>query len=405
MTRNIASFAAVSLLSLAGWFSQAAFPSPAAAQSGRPATNLLSNGGFEEGGLFAPTGWDTTVAGVPTVLFYWDPDMKRSGARSASIVNAGDVIPIWHNWNQVVPAAGRYVGKDLELSVWTRSAQLSGRGYVMVQCYRDTVMNYAREKNISREQARTALGYKFADDPQLELGWARQYFSSESSDWTERKVRVYVPPTTDLILVRFGIYGPGQVWFDDATLTASPARLPAPIALGRNMLANPGFERPFDDWEFSMPPTPGSQIEPDSTNAHNGRFSALLTTQQRPAFQTYQAACQVFNARNLSGKRVRLSGWCKLENVNETSAYLSIYATGLYGVDGSLAGDALSGTRDWTFYSVEWNVPKDSYTVWARAGYQATPGKCWWDDLKFEVLGDSQPARKPAAAKAPRRSR
>ncbi len=402
MTRILASFAAVSLLSLAGWFTQT--PSPAIAQPGRPAINLLSNGGFEEGGLFAPTDWDTTVAGVPTVLFYWDPDMKHSGARSASIVNAGDVIPVWHNWNQIVPAAGRYVGKDLELSVWTRSAQLSGRGYVMVQCYRDTVMNYAREKNISREEARKAMGYKFADDPQLELGWARAYFSPESSDWTERKVRVYVPPTTNLILVRCGVFGPGQVWFDDAMLTALPARPAAPIALGRNLLANPGFERPFDDWEFSMPPTPGSLIEPDSSTAHSGRFSALLTTQQRPAFETYQAACQVFNSRRLSGKRVRLSGWCKLENIKDTSAYLSIYSTGLYGVDGSLAGDALSGTLDWTFYSVEWNVPKDSYTVWARAGYQATPGKCWWDDLKFEVLGESQAARKPMTAKtAPRK--
>jgi hypothetical protein len=389
---------------LSGLLVHSANPPSVSAQTGRASTNLLANPSFEEGGLFTPSEWDTTVAGVPTVLFYWDPDMTHSGGKSASIVNAGDVIPIWHNWNQIIPAAGRYVGRDLELSVFTRSAQLSGRGYVMVQCYRDTVMVYAREKNISREAARKEMGFKFADDPQLELGWARQYFSPESSEWTERKVRVYVPPTTNLILVRCGIFGPGQVWFDDATLTAVPARQPAPIALGRNLLANPGFERPFDDWEFSMPPTPGAVIEPDSTTAHSGRFSALLTTQHKPAFQTYQNACQVYNARNFSGKRVRLSGWCKLDNVNDTSAFLSVYATGLYGVEGSLAGDALSGTRDWTFYSVEWDVPKDTYTVWARAGYQATLGKCWWDDLKFEVLGDSQARRKATAAKtAPRK--
>lgn len=371
----------------------------------QPGTNLLANPGFEEGGLFSPSSWDTTVAGVPTVLFYWDPEAPHGGAKSVTIVNAGDIIPIWHNWNQVIPGAGRYVGKDLELTAWTKSSQLSGRGYVMVQCYRDTVMNYAIAKNMTREAARKEMGYKFADDPQLELGWARQYFSNESSDWTERKLRVFVPPTTNLIMVRFGLYGPGQVWFDDATLTAVPARAPQPIALGRNLLQNPGFERPFDEWEYSMPPTPGATIEPDSTTAHSGRFSALMTTQQKPAFQTYEAAFQVFNAHNFSGKRVRMSGWCKLENVNDTSAYLSIAATGLYGVDASLAGDALSGTHDWTFYSVEWDVPKDTYTVWAKAGYQATPGKCWWDDLKFEVLGDSQAGRKPTAAKTSPRKR
>ncbi len=370
----------------------------AAPPAAHAAPNLLANPSFEEGGLFAPADWDSTVAGVPTVLFFWDQDVHRTGARSASIVNAGDILPVWHNWNQIVPSAGRYVGKDLVLSVWTRSAQLTGRGYVMVQCYRDTVLNYAREKNISRDQARKELGFHYADDPQLELGWARQYFSDEVSDWTERKVRVYVPPTTDLIIVRCGIYGPGQVWFDDATLTAEPARPPAPLVLGKNLLANPGFERPFDDWEFSMPPTPGAVIEPDSTTSHSGRFSAMLTVNQRPGFETFQNACQVFNARNLAGKRVRISGWCKTEGLQSTSAYLQVYATGLYGVAGSLAGDAISGTTDWTFYSTEWDVPKDSYTVWARAGYLATPGKCWWDDLKFEVIGDARTPTPPKPA-------
>lgn len=393
MNRIIASAVVACSLVLSGIAASSLVPAPAAAHSGSGA-NLLSNPGFEEGGLFTPTSWDTTVSGVPTVLFYWDSDVHHGGAKSASIVNAGDIIPIWHNWNRILPSGSRYVGRDLELSVWTKSAQLSGRGYVMVQCYRDTVMNLALSKNISREEARKEMGFKFADDPQLETGWARQYFSAETSDWTERKVRVYVPPTTNLIIVRFGIFGPGQVWFDDATLTAVPARAPAPIALGKNLLANPGFERPMDEWEASMPPTPGATIEPDSTTAHSGRYSALMTTLQKPAFQTYQAACQVFNMRQLSGKRVRMSGWCKLENVNDSSAYLNIYATGKYGVDGSLAGEALTGTRDWTFYSVDWDVPKDSYTVWARAGYQSTLGKCWWDDLKFEVLGDSQAARK-----------
>lgn len=387
------------------WFASAAallvlWPAgPAGAEAGRAPASLLSNPSFESGGLFSPADWDTTVAGVPTVLFYWDPEVHRTGGRSACLVNAGDALPVWHNWNQMIPHAGRFVGTDLELSAWVRSAQMGGRGYVMVQCYRDTVTNLARDRGISREQARNIMGFKFADDPQLELGWARQYFSTDLGEWTQKKVRVYVPPTTDLIIVRLGIFGSGQVWFDDIDLTSSPAQAPQAMALGRNLLANPGFEKPIDDWEFSMPPTPGATITVDSTVAHSGRASIQLTTPEKPPFQIYQNACQVFNARNFSGKRVRLSGWCKLDRVDEASAYLSIYATGLYGVDGSLAGDAISGTRDWTFYSVDFDVPKDTYTVWARAGYQAVPGRCWWDDLKFEVLGET-----PTAQTAPRKS-
>ena len=82
---------------------------PAFAQTSK--TNILTNPSFEEGGLFSPTDWDTTVAGVPTVLFYWDPEVTHGGKRAISIVNAGDVIPIWHNWNQMIPDAKKYAGK------------------------------------------------------------------------------------------------------------------------------------------------------------------------------------------------------------------------------------------------------------------------------------------------------
>jgi hypothetical protein len=144
-----------------------------------------------------------------------------------------------------------------------------------------------------------------------------------------------------------------------------------------------------------MPPTPGASITIDSTEAHNGRYSLLLTSPNKAAFQTFMNANQVFNDRSLAGKRVRFSGWCKLDGVTEASAYLNVFSTGGYGTSSTMAGNALFGTLDWTFYSVEFDVPKDTYTVWARAGYQAVPGRCWWDDLKFEVLGNT-----PASAAA-----
>jgi hypothetical protein len=216
---------------------------PAHAQTDRSAANLVLNPGAESGGLFSPTDWDTTVAGVPTVFFYWDPDVHHGGARSLSIVNAGDAIPVWHNWYQMIPNAGRFVGRDIELTAWARSQQMSGRGYVMVQCYRDTVTLYALEQGIPRDRARELMGFHYADDPQLETGWARQYFSRDLGDWTPLKVRVYVPPTTNLIVVRAGIFGPGQVWFDDIDAQAVPAQSPPPPVLGRNLLADPGFEK------------------------------------------------------------------------------------------------------------------------------------------------------------------
>lgn len=387
----------VVLALLAALLVPAARPPVAAAQpSAARGTNLLANPGFEDGGLFNPTDWDTTNAGVPTVLFHWDAETRRSGARSGSLINAGDALPIWHNWNQVLRHAGRFAGRDLELSVWVRASQMSGgRGYILLQAYRDTIMNVAYDEGISRDQARNKLGFKFIDDPVLEMAWGRRYFSTDLDEWVEKKVRLYIPPGTNLVLARCGIFGAGQVWFDDAQLVALPAAAPPALALGRNLLTNPGFEQAFDEWEYSIPPTVGAVITPDSTTAHSGRYSALLTSATIPEFSTFMNVGQPFHARNLSGRRVRMSGWCKLENIID-SAYLSIQCSSASGPSRTLAGDALTGTLDWTFYSVEFDIPKDTYLVWARAGYLAGLGRVWWDDLKFEVLGASP---RPAAAK------
>jgi hypothetical protein len=390
MNRIVASAVLLSSLVLSAVAFQ---PQTADAQAG---PNLLANPSFEEGGLFTPTDWDTTVAGVPTVLFYWDPDVTHGGKKALSIVNAGDMIPIWHNWNQMIPNAQKYADKDLELSVWTRSAQLSGRGYCMVQCYRDTVMNHAIAHNMTREQARKEMGYKYADDPQLEMGWARQVLLGRE-------------------LGLDAAQGEGLRAADDRPHRRAlrPVR-PGPGVVRRRLADRHAREaggrdraRPQSAGEPGLRARARRVGVLDPSDAGRHHRDGLDGRAQRPLLRDDDDAAEarlpdlpgrgagVQRAQPL-GKRVRMSGWCKLENINDTSAYLSIYATGLYGVDGSLAGDALSGTKDWTYYTVEWDVPKDSYTVWARAGYQTTLGKCWWDDLKFEVLGDTQTAGKTA---------
>ena len=55
-----------------------------------------------------------------------------NGLGGTSLINAGDAIPVWHNWNQMLLHAGKYAGRDLELTVWVRASQMNngGRGYV-----------------------------------------------------------------------------------------------------------------------------------------------------------------------------------------------------------------------------------------------------------------------------------
>jgi hypothetical protein len=245
------------------------------------------------------------------------------------------------------------------------------------------------DEGISRDQAVTSWACSSTTPSRR---WRGAPLFLRRRDWARQKIRLYIPPGTNPGSPAADLRQRPGVPDDAQAVAAAP---PAPLAPGRNLLANPGFEQPFDDWEYSIPPTVGAVITPDSTTAHSGRSSVLLTSTTIPEFSTFMNAGQVFAARNLSGRRVRMSGWAKLENIID-SAYLSISSSGKSGVARTLAGDALTGTLDWTFYSVEYDVPKDTYLVWARAGYLLGLGRVWWDDLKFEVLGATP---KPAVAK------
>jgi len=364
-----------------------------AASAGAPA-DLLRNPSAEEGTLVSPTGWDTTMSNLPTVRFAWDGEQARGGTRSLYVLNTSDVIPLWHNWSQTLLGVNHLGGKELTLRAWVKTRAVTGKAYILLQAYRDTVLVAAGKAGVPRLQMRQEMNIKPADDPQIELGWARKQISGDHPEWTPLEVRLYIPPSTNAVIVRGGVVGLGEAWFDDFSLTAGPARPERPFPLGKNLLTDPGFEGNLDDWDFSMPPVEGLRIRPDAV-PHSGLQSCLIESQRRWQIEVWTHAFQVFNTRALSGKRVRLSGWYKTQDLNNTFACFSIYATGAYGAFRPVVSNAWSGTNDWTYATYEIDIPANTYTVWARAVLNTGAGKVWFDDLKFEVLGDTP---KPAAA-------
>lgn len=358
--------------------------------------NLLRNPSAEEGTLVSPAAWDTTLSDLPTVRFAWDGQTAHSGSRSLYVINTSDLIPLWHNWSQTLLGANDLGGKELTLRAWVKTRAVTGKAYLLLQAYRDTVLIEAAKAAVPRLEMRPRMGIKPADDPQLELGWARKQISGDHPEWTPIEARLYIPPSTNVVIVRGGLLGIGEAWFDDFSLTAAPARPERPFPLGKNLLVDPGFEGNLDDWDFSMPPVEGLRIHVDAV-AHSGLQSCLIESQRRWRMEIWSHVFQVFNTRALSGKRVRLSGWYKSEDLKNTFACFSVSATGMYGTFAPVVSNAWSGTNDWTFASYEIDIPPDTYTVWVRAVLNTGAGKVWFDDLRFEVLGDSP---KPAAAGA-----
>lgn len=365
-----------------------------------PSANLLTNPSVEEGTLLAPAGWDSTVSQVPTARFAWDDQTAHDGKRSLYVINTSNVIPVWFNWSQTLAGVNRLGNKELTLRAWVKTRNLTGKAYILLQAYRDTVLIQAMKVGLPRLTVRGQMGYKPATDPQLEMGWARKQISGNHDDWTPVEAKLYVPPSTNMVFVRGGIFGVGEVWFDDFSLTAGPPTPEKPFPLGKNLLADPGFEGNLDDWEFSLPPLEGLRVDLDTENPHSGAQSIRFESQRHTPFQMLTHCYQVFNTRALSGKRVRLSGWIKLDKLDASSAYLTVQATGFYGNYHPAISNGISGTQPWTFLTYETDIPKDTYTVWVRGAFATAEGRVWFDDLKFEVLGDTPTEAKATGRKA-----
>ncbi len=362
---------------------------------------LLQNPGFERSlgsHPWMPTDWDTSMADLPTVFFGRDSFLVHGGKWVANIANISEAFPMAHNWSQTLLVGRESWGKVAVFKVWARDNGLEGRAYVMVQAYRDTVTRMARIWNVDRDEARSRLGIHAMDDPFLDLGWKRTQFDEQITDWVQREARAYVPPGTNVLFVRCGLLGIGQVLFDDASLTFEDAAPTAIPAAGVNLLRESGFEDHALAWDIALPPYEGAKAEIDTTVAHSGRASLRLTNFFDGIVQTRIGAGQPFEGRNLRGQHVRLTAWFKGDSL-AGSPSLKIYAHGLRTHATQSGGTVgASGTWDWQEMSMEFDIPDDAELVWANCmTYAPARGTLWIDDAKFEVVGPTAKPPKPGA--------
>jgi hypothetical protein len=381
---------ALVLLATPAQAQRAANPGKTAAATRTAPRNLLQNPGFEKplaGHAWMPAAWDTFASGLPTVFFGRDTFLVRSGQYSVNVANLSTYVPMYHNWSQTLLVGREVWGKDAVLSVWTRSNGLQGRAYVLVQAYRDTIGKMSRIWNIRRDDARVRLGILPTDDPLVNLGWDREYFSDFETDWVKREVRIFIPPSTNSLVVRAGVFGTGQVLFDDASLTVMPTRSWPELPLNTNLLADPGFEEEGNDWEYSMPPYEGLRIERDTTVAHTGRASVHLQGGLEGPVPIRTGVCQVFSSPHLAGKRLRISGWMRTDSLM-VEAFIKLYCSTAEGDVQVPATAQIAGTRDWTHLVLEMDAPPGTLMVWPWFLYSApATGHLYIDDCSLEVIG------------------
>lgn len=377
-----------------------AFLTPPADTAPRPAARVtLQNPDFERaasGHHWMPTGWDTSTADLPTVFFGRDTFLVQNGRYAVSVANMSDAYPMAHNWNQTLLVGPELWGKQATFKVWARNNGVDGRAYVMLQAYNDTASRMGRIWGVDHDEALKRLGINKIDDPLLDLAWKRTQFTEPLTEWVPREARFVVPPGTNVMFVRCGLIGTGQVLFDNASLTFGPAPPQPKPQRGVNLFADPGFEQGGTAWDIAIPPYEGSRVELDSTVAHSGRWSIRLSDFWDGLVETRIGVAQPFPGRGLRGQRVRLSGWMKGDSLRGT-AMTKIYSHGLKTrVRQSPATELLSGTWDWKEAFIEFDVPEDAEIVWAHLlAFAPARGTVWIDDARFEVVGPAQGPPKP----------
>lgn len=374
------------------------------ALTARPAVsasvNRLVNPGFEDvvpGHPWMAAGWDTSRSGLTSVFFGRDTMLVHGGRYAVTVANVSGLWPFSHNWSQTVLVNRNDWGKDAVFTVWTRSAGVDGRAYILLQAYRDTISRVAKEQGIPRDSMANLMRIHPVDDPLYDLGWKRDAFTEEETGWVRREVRIFVPPLVNVIFVRCGLMGVGQLMIDDASLTFEPARPAPPATLHTNLLVDPGFENGGANWEFSLPPYRGSLGIVDSTEAHSGRRSALFASDEEGAISAHAGAIQPISNRNLQGKRLRLTGWFKTDSL-KSNAYTKFYFHTLHGVEQIPTHDQFSGTRDWSKATLEADVPKDTYEIWVWYVYNGpAKGRVHIDDCSVEIIPATAEEKKVGA--------
>lgn len=121
----------------------------------------------------------------------------------------------------------------------------------------------------------------------------------------------------------------------------------------------------------------------DTAIKHSGKTSAVIRSAKPGAFGTL---LQAVSANNYRGKRVRLTGWMKTNDVERAGFWVRVDGeTRSLAFDNMQADRPVTGTTNWTEYSVVLDVPQESVGIHFGC-LLIGEGQMWIDDLKFETV-------------------
>ncbi|GGN93737.1 helix-turn-helix domain-containing protein [Saccharibacillus kuerlensis] len=131
----------------------------------------------------------------------------------------------------------------------------------------------------------------------------------------------------------------------------------------------------------------------DRKHVHRGRGSGYLKSVMADSPEQFGTMMQAFRADKYRGKRIRLSAFVKVQNVEPGFAALWMRVD---AADGdvlqfdNMANRPLTGTLDWNHYAIVLDVPSQSDNI-SFGALLSGHGQIWVDGFSFEEVPDTVP--------------
>ncbi|MCX6232664.1 MAG: hypothetical protein NTZ33_14095 [Bacteroidetes bacterium] len=143
------------------------------------------------------------------------------------------------------------------------------------------------------------------------------------------------------------------------------------------------------DWFIAGDHPASYRMGTDSSIAQSGIYSAMIKSIDKE-IDGFGTLMQASSPDKFKGKRVRMSGYMKSENVSDSSGFWFRVDvdTVVVSFDNMQVGkDArpVLGTTDWKKYEIVLDVPENATAI-AYGALLCGTGQLWFDNISFEVV-------------------
>ena len=347
-----------------------------------------------ENSHFTLRGWKLRSPNLYAFRSGVDKDESHSGDASGFInANKDNYNSAWLTQQM---NATHYKGKRVKMTAWVKSNDKGKK--VWAGIFLSSNNGESRVSGYDNLYERKIKNHK---------DWLKYH-----NDWNKCEIVMDIPD--DSRMLNFGLYKvyEGRAWIDDIsfevvdrntplsyqkTTEVSDTLVTVPglregISINRKPL-NLGFEKGFTNdnspkgW-FLDKEDLTYKLGIDDAKAHSGDGAAFIVGNNANK-NDWNSLSQIIRVNDFAGKRIRVTGWMKSENLSDYASLWMRIDDYKSRVNADVFNNrVMTGSNDWKQYEIILDVPENANTI-SFGMLLHRNGKAWIDDLKIEVVGQN----------------